>query len=190
VDPEYARGQRLFLRPVEAGDAALLVRWLNDPEVTQYLARTFPLTMEEEQAWIRNRAGDEKNLVLMIVAREGRRPVGTTGLHALSAVDRKAVFGIQIGEKDCWNRGLGTEATDLMLELAFQRLNLNRVELDVYDTNPRAIRVYERAGFRTEGLARQARFQNGQYVDIRRMAVLAEEWRAKRSPVASEVCQT
>jgi RimJ/RimL family protein N-acetyltransferase len=190
VDPEYARGQRLYLRPIEAGDATLFVRWLNDPDVSQYLARSLPLTMEEEQAWIRNRAGDRENLVLVIAAREGARPIGSTGLHAISAVDRKAVFGIQIGEKEYWNRGFGSEATELMVEIAFQRLNLNRVELDVYDTNPRAIRVYERAGFRTEGLARQARFRNGQYVDIRRMAVLAEEWRAKRSPATCEVCQT
>jgi len=190
-DVVYARGRRLDLRPISMADAELFVRWLNDPDVSQYLGRELPLTLEEEKAWIGKQAGDPSNFVLVLVHREERSPIGSAGLHGVSGPNRKAVFGIQIGEKEFWNQGLGLEATELMLEIAFERLNLNRVELDVYETNPRAIRVYERAGFRAEGVARQGRWIRGSYVDVRRMAVLAEEWRVRKSlTAASMVCQT
>ncbi|KAF0241596.1 MAG: hypothetical protein FD180_4361 [Planctomycetota bacterium] len=191
MDPIYHRGQRLDLRPISMADAEIFVRWFNDPDVSQYLGRDVPLTLEEEKKWIEGRVGDAANQILVMVHRAERRPIGTVGLHGMSGQNRKAVFGIQIGEKEFWNQGLGREATELTLEIAFDRLNLNRVELEVYETNPRAIRVYERAGFRAEGVARQGRWIRGRYVDVRRMAILAEEWRVRKSlTAASEVCQT
>lgn len=191
MDPVFARGPRLDLRPVQPSDAELFVRWLNDPDVSQYLARVLPLSLEEERALLASRSNDRDNVLLVLVHREQRRPIGSAGLHGISGHSRKAGFGIQIGEKEFWNQGLGREATELMLEIAFDRLNLNRVELEVYETNPRAIRVYEHAGFSSEGVARQGRWIRGRYVDVRRMAVLAEEWRVRKSlTAASEVCQT
>ena len=191
MDPVYHRGQRLDLRPISMADAEIFVRWFNDPDVSQYLGRDVPITLEEEKKWIESRAGDVANQILVMVHRAERRSIGTVGLHGMSGQNRKAVFGIQIGEKEFWNQGLGREATELTLEIAFDRLNLNRVELEVYETNPRAIRVYERAGFRAEGVARQGRWIRGRYVDVRRMAILAEEWRVRKSlAAASEVCQT
>ena len=187
----YHRGRRLDLRPISLADAETFVRWFNDPDVSQYLGREMPITLEEEKSWIEKRAGDQYNHILVMVHRELRRAIGTVGLHGISGSNRKAVFGIQIGEKEFWNQGLGLEATELMLEIAFDRFNLNRVELDVYETNPRAIRVYDRTGFRAEGVARQGRWIRGRYVDVRHMAVLAEEWRVRKSlAAASEVCQT
>ncbi|MEK7466646.1 MAG: GNAT family protein [Planctomycetota bacterium] len=191
MDPVYHRGNRLDLRPISMADAEIFVRWFNDPDVSQYLGRDVPITLEEEKKWIEGRAGDAGNQILVMVHRAERRPIGTVGLHGMAGQNRKAVFGIQIGEKEFWNQGLGREATELTLEIAFDRLNLNRVELEVYETNPRAIRVYERAGYRTEGVARQGRWIRGRYVDVRRMAILAEEWRVRKSlTAASEVCQT
>ena len=191
MDPVYHRGQRLDLRPISMADAEIFVRWFNDPDVSQYLGRDVPITLEEEKKWIESRAGDAHNQILVMVHRAEQRAIGTVGLHGMSGQNRKAVFGIQIGEKEFWNQGLGREATELMLEIAFDRLNLNRVELEVYETNPRAIRVYEHAGFRAEGVARQGRWIRGRYVDVRRMAILAEEWRVRKSlTAASEVCQT
>lgn len=188
--PAYAQSPRLLFRSPESSDAPTLVRWLNDPEVTVHIARTLPIGLEEELSWLKARAGDQRNILLLLVSRDGDLPIGCAGLREIALPDRKASFGIMIGEKDCWDRGFGSEATEVMLGIAFERLGLNRVELQVDETNPRAIRVYEKAGFRNEGVARKARFQNGRFVDVRQMAILADEWRANRSPVAGSVCQT
>ena len=90
--------------------------------------------------------------------------------------NRATEFGIMIGEKSYWNQGYGNEAVRLLLKLGFETMNLNRVFLRVFETNPRAIRAYEKAGFKREGRQRQGEWQNGRYIDVLVMSVLREEW--------------
>ena len=86
------------------------------------------------------------------------------------------LFHITLGEHDAWGRGLGTEATELMLEHAFERLGLHRVGLSVFSYNERAIRAYEKAGFVIEGRLRDAVLRDGRYFDEIQMGALAREW--------------
>jgi len=74
--------------------------------------------------------------------------IGNTGFHRIDWLNRWAELGIVIGEKTYWNQGYGTEAVQAMVAIAFTLLNLNRVQLEVYDFNHRARRAYEKAGFR------------------------------------------
>ena len=80
-----------------------------------------------------------------------------------------------IGPEGC-NRGLGTEATRLILGYAFEELGLHRVELEVFALNPRARHVYEKAGFVLEGTRRDALCFDGQWVASHIMAILEQEW--------------
>jgi RimJ/RimL family protein N-acetyltransferase len=64
----------------------------------------------------------------------------------------------------------------LLLKHGFETLNLHRIFLRVYETNPRAIRTYEKVGFVHEGRMRQALYRQGQYHDILLMSVLRPEW--------------
>jgi RimJ/RimL family protein N-acetyltransferase len=86
-------------------------------------------------------------------------------------------LGIFIGDKRYWNKGYGTEVMRLLLRHGFSTLNLNRVFLRVFETNPRAIRSYEKAGFVFEGRMRQAEFIDGKYCDVILMSVLRSEWK-------------
>ena len=98
---------------------------------------------------------------------------------ARSIADNGSVlFHITIGERDAWGRGLGTETTQLMLAHAFERLALHRVGLTVFSYNTRAIRAYEKAGFRIEGRLRDAITRDGHYFDEVQMGILAGEWLA------------
>src|SRR5262249_50692365 len=103
--------------------------------------------------------------------------IGAAGLHDIDLRNRHAWFGITIGDKSAWGKGHGTEATRLILELAFGTLNLNRVFLHVYEYNERARHVYEQIGFRVEGRLRQDVFHAGRYWDTIVMGILREEWR-------------
>jgi RimJ/RimL family protein N-acetyltransferase len=84
-----------------------------------------------------------------------------------------------------WNQGYGTDAMRLLLRHGFETLNLNRIMLDVYDTNPRAVRSYEKAGFIHEGRKRQGMYKNGRYIDILQMSVLREEWQGYSTPATT-----
>jgi len=169
-------GTRVYLRPLERADAATLQPWFNDPEVCEHLAIRRPASLAFEEAFLAGLEGDEHRLLLGIALRDGDALIGTTGLEDIDFVNRHAQFGIAIGARALWGQGHGSEVAALMVRHAFQHLNLNRVWLHVYESNSRGLRAYEKAGFRREGVLRQARWQRDRWVDTIAMAVLREEW--------------
>lgn len=172
-------GKRIRLRAIEREDLPKFVEWMNDPEVTSGLLMHIPLSMADEQRWFEGMAQrPAAERVLAIEMRDGDswRMIGTTGFHEINMVNREAEFGISIGDKSIWNQGYGTEATRLMLQHGFETLNLNRIYLRVYQTNPRAIRAYEKVGYVHEGCMRQSVYKHGKYIDVHLMSVLRSEW--------------
>lgn len=179
----FLTGTRIYLRPLEMGDAASFVTWFNDPEIARFLLRANPLTQAAEEAWL-SQVLKSEDAILGIVLKEGDRLIGSTGLHQFDWRCRHAAFGISIGDRSLWGQGHGTEATTLILRHAFQTLNLNRVWLHVYEYNPRGQRVYEKLGFRREGTLRQHTFRDGRYWDVLTMGILREEWEEKNRTLA------
>jgi RimJ/RimL family protein N-acetyltransferase len=171
-------GERIYLRPLERADAAVFQPWFNDPEVTENLALRRPVNLDFEEEFVAGLTRDEHRIVLGIALRDGDALIGNTGLEDIDWVNRHAQFGIAIGARAQWGKGYGTEATRLMVGYAFDHLNLHRVYLNVYETNARAVRVYERLGFRREGVLRQARWQHDRWVDTIVMGLLRHEWKA------------
>jgi RimJ/RimL family protein N-acetyltransferase len=171
-------GDAIRLRGIERADIPSFVRWFNDPEVRQHMNVFAPMSTAEEERWFETRLERKDEYIFALeVDLEGQWVhIGNAGLHSIDWKNRSAVFGIVIGEKGCWGKGHGTAATRAMLLFAFDELNLNRVELEVFDSNPRARRAYEKAGFRLEGTRRQSHFHHGRYHDAHLMAILREEF--------------
>ena len=180
--------ERIRLRAVERDDIPRFVEWLNDPDVTAGLAMHLPMSTWDETRWfenLSNRAVEERPLAIEARSSEGGwKHIGSVGLEAIEWLNRSASFGIFIGDKSVWDQGYGTEATRLMLKHGFETLNLNRIFLHVYETNPRAIRAYEKAGFVREGLQRQAIYRNGSYFNVLLMSILRSGWDAVKEKQA------
>ena len=87
-----------------------------------------------------------------------------------------AWVGIGLGEPDYWGKGYGTDAMKVFLRYAFCEMNLHRVSLSVFDYNPRAVRSYEKAGFKLEGRGREMILRDGQHFDVIYMGILQHEW--------------
>ncbi len=174
-------GPTIYLRPLEVADAPALVPWFNDGEVTRFLRRYYPMTVAREEEWLRALYQGPHDVAFGIALRADDRLIGAAGLHDVEPRHRHCFFGISIGDKSLWGKGHGTEATRLILRYAFHVLNLNRVWLHVYEYNPRAIRVYEKVGFRIEGRLRQDVFYDGRYWDTVSMGILREEWEAMQA---------
>ncbi|HEX2696985.1 MAG TPA: GNAT family protein [Anaerolineales bacterium] len=177
-------GKRIRLRGVEKPDVPKFYEWINDPEVKEGLDTYVPYSMADEEKWLEGAGGREPaQKPLSIEMREGEswRLIGNCGFFNLEWTNRAAELGIMIGDKSVWNKGYGTETMQLLLQHGFETLNLNRIYLRVYSTNPRARRAYEKAGFVLEGTLREAVYKQGKYADDYIMSVLRSEWDARES---------
>lgn len=172
--------ENVRLRAIEREDIPRFLRWMNDREVTQFLLINSPLSKSMEEKWFERQLEipPHEGQVLAIEVRVGDDwlHIGNSGLHDVQSVDRNAEFGIVIGEKEYWNRGYGRIATRLTLQHGFDDLNLHRIYLYAFATNPRAVKTYEAAGFKLEGVLRQAVYKNGAYLDLIAMSILQPEW--------------
>ncbi len=176
------KGERIYLRAMETTDLDACVRWVNDPEVTQYLGvGVWPYSRLAEQAWLERvtRGESQTDRHFAICLADSGRHIGNAGLHAIDWISRRAELGILIGEKDCWSQGYGTDTVKTLTRFAFHQVNLRKVMLHVFSHNPRAIRCYEKCGFQEEGRLRKHHFTNGVYVDQIAMGLFGPE---KRGP--------
>lgn len=177
-------GDGIRFRAAERTDLTRFVTWFNDPEVRRNLSLNLPLSLASEEQWFEanlKRPAEEQVLVIEAFQPDGETwlAIGNCSLMNIDWRNRNAEFGIVIGEKEQWNKGYGTAAARLMLHHGFTNLNLHRIMLRVFETNPRAIRAYEKAGYVQEGRQRQAVFLEGQYMDVLMMSVLRPEWEAQ-----------
>jgi RimJ/RimL family protein N-acetyltransferase len=102
--------------------------------------------------------------------------IGEIGLDVINWMSRDAFVGLGIGEPEYWSKGYGSDVMNVLLRFAFTEVNLKRVTLTVFEYNPRAIRSYEKAGFRHEGRKRQSLHREGKRWDELYMGILREEW--------------
>jgi len=175
--------QPLRLRSVIEADLPDYVKWLNDPEVTEFTAgESGEVTLAGERDWFAHISDPESGVNVWAVEADGRH-IGNCALR-LGAGRQTAGFGIVIGDKTAWNKGYGTAACREVLRIGFQEMGLHRIHLEAFADNGRAIRCYEKCGFRREGLHRQARWKRGEWRDAVSMAIVREEWEAWAASVA------
>ncbi len=169
-------GRKVALGPLRHEDLPRYERWINDFEGMRGLKFIRPLTSEAEAAWYERTRQTDNRIDFAIYIRDGLRAIGTAGLLYIDHQHGTAEFGILIGERDCRGHGYGAEATQLVLDYAFNILSLHNVMLRVYSYNEQAIRAYKRAGFREVGRRREAQPVAGRRYDELIMDCLATEF--------------
>jgi RimJ/RimL family protein N-acetyltransferase len=185
--PASLPGRLVVLRHHRRQNLPAVLRWYRDPELarlTRYQTR--PMAREEVERFFEYRLMAPDSLAYAIHVRETDRLVGLTTFSSLDPENSSTLFHITIGERDAWDHGYGTDATELMLEHAFERLALHRVSLSVFSFNERAIRAYEKAGFLVEGRLREAIWRDGRYWDEVQMGALRDDWLSARAAAGLE----
>jgi RimJ/RimL family protein N-acetyltransferase len=179
--PALISGRLVTLRRHRPENLPQVVRWYRDPELarlTRYHVQ--PMTLEEIERFFVTRLLASDSIAFGIHERESDRLIGLTTFSSLDPDNGSVLFHITIGEPDAWGHGFGTEVAELMLGHAFRRLGLHRVGLSVFAFNERAIRSYEKAGFRVEGRLREAIARDGRFWDEIQMGALRDEWLAEQ----------
>lgn len=173
-------GDLVRLGHLNKDDVRATYHWMRDYELRRWMEdeTIVPMTDEAQDAWVDRMLASEDAYHFSIVTLDDERIIGTCSLDSVDGVNGSAVFGIGIGEKDCWGMGYGTDATHVLLRFAFMERNLHRVELEVFAFNTRAIRSYKKVGFIHEGTLREAVYREGEYHDVHVMAALRSDWEA------------
>lgn len=168
-------GDRIYLSPRNSEDVELFTEWLNDFEITDYTGRSGMLTtLTGEKKYLEDNSSSEATFVIVTI--EDNKMIGTVSLEDINTINRTATLGIFIGDKNYRDKGYGTESIKLILEYGFKYMNLNNIKLDLMAFNTRALKCYEKCGFKEYGRRRKCEFVNGKYYDSISMDILAEEF--------------
>jgi RimJ/RimL family protein N-acetyltransferase len=167
-------GELVVLRPLDEGDYEALKTAMDDPDVARLTGSHGEIGEERARQWMRTRKDQTDRLDLAIVDKATGEVVGEAVLNEWDPDNESCNFRILIGPSG-QGRGLGTEATRLIVGYGIEELGLHRIELGVYSFNPRAQRAYEKAGFVVEGVRRDTLLWDGEWVDSIVMSVLAPE---------------
>lgn len=175
----FLEGKRVDLRPVEAADMPVFARWMNDPETRGLTGETKPTGPADVSEWMdRVMKESESRVWFAVVERESGRVIGETGLLRMFYPWRTTDLTIIIFDREARGKGYGTEVMEIMLDYAFGYLNFHRISIGVVGFNEKALRFYERIGFKTEGIQRDGYYYNHRYYDFVMMSILEDEYRA------------
>jgi len=171
-------GSKTFLSPLTSDDFELMHKWHNDFEII-FLAQgpglRTPGTAQEFKEFVES-FHQKRWPIFMIVDLETDQPIGWCSLWNVRPAQRRAEVAILIGERDCLGQGRGSDAIRLLLDHGFNLMNLNSVDLVTGECNARAIRCYEKVGFKRIGMQRQAHIHGARKTDVVLMDILAEEF--------------
>ena len=170
-------GKKCFLSPITTADAETMCAWINDQKTAMLVGDEGHSTITAENIKKELQQMQERRAHMYAIHDlESEKLIGRTLLMGVDAVNRTAMLGIIMGEKSYWGKGYGTEAVRLMLDFGFNGLNLHNINLGTYSFNVRAIRCYEKIGFKLIGRRREARIIGNQKFDIIYMDILSSEF--------------
>lgn len=167
---------RLIIRPLQENDTDFVVSWRNDREIAEFLFASEQLTREAHLTWLGRIKDDQTRQEFLLEDKQSSQPIGTIGLGNLDFFHKKGEMGILIGAKKFWGQGYAQEACRFMLNYGFTELGLNKIYLRAFANNEQAIRLYEKIGFRPEGILREDILKHGLFRDVVMMAMLQGEW--------------
>lgn len=169
-------GKKVYLSPINCDDCLKYVEWLNNFEIAKGInAYSKVNSIASEKEWLMNNCNN-RNYSFAIIDSESNMLIGNIGLMNIKEIDRTAELGIFIGDENYLSCGYGSEAIMILLEYAFNHLNLNNIMLKVYDFNKRAIKAYEKCGFKKFGEWKKSHYFNGKYISEIYMNILKDDF--------------
>ena len=176
-DTPLLAGALVRLRAFEPADAERYRVWVNDPEIGLLIDRAGPVTVDEHEAWYRGLVASPTVAVFAVDRLTDGEFLGLVWLYDIHPRHRRAEVRIVIGERSAWGGGYGTDALRVLVRIGFGPLGLEKLWADVLVTNPRAVRAFERAGFRREGFLEGDRALGTGRVDVVRLGILRDPGR-------------
>lgn len=172
---EIIYGKNVYLKAITYEDTELIVKWRNKEQVRKNFIYQNPFTKESHEEWMKNQVETGNVIQMIIFVRKTDKPIGSVYLRDMDPKNKKAEYGIFIGEDDERGRGYGTEAALLMSGYAFANLGIHKIYLRVLKENVAAQRSYEKAGFVKEAEFRDDVCMEGVFKTVVFMGKISEK---------------
>lgn len=176
-------GERIRLTTFSNDDLPQFVEWLSDFGLQRLVNPGMSVPHDEDDflnpdGWFQSAIKDERSRTFALRTLAENVFIGTTALINLNSFTHCAEIGINLAHPEYRGKGYGGEAMLLTMRYGFEQFNLNRIKLSVMGFNTRAVRLYEKLGFKHETREREVFFHDDAYFDRLQMGVLREEWEA------------
>ena len=170
----FIKGDRINLRPLALSDIdGPYQYWFNNPEIVKFNSHgRFPMTLDKLKSFVASQQVTTSSIVLAIIDVVSSKHIGNISLQNINWVDRNAEIAFILGEKDFWGKGIMKEAGKLMLDHAFETLNMHRVYCGTSSDNMGMQKLAIKLGMKEEGIRKEAIFNQGKYFDILEYGVL------------------
>ncbi|MFC3478592.1 GNAT family N-acetyltransferase [Halobacterium litoreum] len=172
----FRRGDRVTLCTVEHEDAEFVQRGHNHPDVGVSLGLSQPENESEAESHVAQYEDDPLNVSLLVCVDgegDGPTPVGKVSLMDLHHTRPEISYWVL---PEYHGNGYGTEAVELLVDYAFSAHEIRGLQAQAFAPNEGSVGVLENLGFTHEGTLRDARFRDGEYVDVVWYGLLREEW--------------
>ena len=164
-------GEKVYLSPVNPEDYEINTKWLNDANITQYLSiHNKTVSLQGEKDYLESVSKLDGHFCIVNLHTD--ELIGNIAFDEIDYRNGTATLGIFIGDEKNLSKGYGSEAIKLLLNFGFNELRLHSVILTTLSTNPRAIKAYEKCGFKEFGRKHDALYRNGKYIDLIYMEII------------------
>jgi RimJ/RimL family protein N-acetyltransferase len=168
-------GKKVYLRPIKESDVTEdYLSWLKDPEVMLGIESS-GYTLENLKEYVFSKITSEKDYFFVICDQQNDKHIGNIKLEITDSKAQVAELGLLIGDKSYWGKGIGSEICRLVINFGFNQIYLRKIFLAVYENNPNAKKLYEKLGFKLEGILRKHIIVQSVYYDKYLMGLFKEE---------------
>lgn len=172
---------KICIEKITKNDIPDKVKWYNDGQITKYLYYENKFTIEESLKWLERINNDTTRYENVIKIKEGNRykNIGIIGLFNIDYKNKKAGFYITIGEKEYQGKGIAKKSTIDFLNHCFLKFDLEKIYLYTDVKNISAQKLYEKIGFKKEGILRSELYYKGKFIDRCFYGILRDEYFSK-----------
>ncbi len=160
--------KRLTLRKVEPEDIDSIFKYASDIEIDRYVGWDYHKSIDDTKEFVDSiltKYQKDEPSDWGIIDNQAKCMIGTIGLFNYNKIHGFIEIGYALS-REYWNKGIMTEALNIVNRYCYDELNVNRIEANCFIENIGSKKVLEKCGFRSEGILREKFYAKGKYNDV------------------------
>ena len=163
-------GNNVIIKGITKEDSSDILNWVNKEELRSLTGTLYPVSEYEHEEWIKRILTSNDKKLFIVADKESGQKIGTIGLKNFDHTNHNVELFISLGKSG----GYGADAVQTLVNYCFTHLNIHKVYLNVFESNKRAIKCYEKSGFVKEGVLQDHHFNKGHYESVIVMGITSD----------------